>query len=272
MRDEKDRAETVAEVANSLRVAARLEIEEQDPDRLLPAVMAEMLFHQQHDPRDFLSYNLGATLDQVVGRVMMDALPDLLLLAEALRARGATSSSEHDFGYADKYASLVLDREDRKAMAFRTQNVNYLVFMRRSFGRWSVHLRQWFEELTEDRLREILKRQRNCEKGNPWTPAEALALANALADYSDDIPGTSYPRRLSLKSFSGNNWDCGNAQACSGLRYLDLRDTGYLGSAQIDWKGDALCERITSVNLGTLHYVWYDLLSAIDTLVRNPED
>lgn len=269
MREEKERAEAVAQVANALRVAARLEIEEKDPDRLLPAVMGELLFHQQHDPRDFLSHNFGATLDHVVGRVIMDALPDLLRLADVLKARGAVAGSEHDFGYADKYGSLVLDEPDRKAMAFRTQNVNYLVFLKQKYGRWTVHLRQWFEELTEERLQALTKDQSG-STGYPFSLAEAAALANALAAYSDDFPGNSYPHRLSLKSFG--DWSSGNGRGCSGLRYLDLRDTGYLGSAEIDWKGDAVCERVSAVNLGTLHYVWYDLLSVLDTLVRSPEN
>jgi hypothetical protein len=249
-----NRAEFTKGIADTLSVILKMEIPDKDSHQLTPGVLAKLLHRQQHNPREFASYDFTETISMAIGKVMIDEIPNLLDLVNRMEAKGYTGDNWYDFGYIDKYCVLLLNTEVRKAIAFRTQNVNYLVFLRHSYNGWELHLRRFYEELDEEELQELT------ENYEP-TPAGIMYLAERCTTYfSDDVPGHSYPHRLSLNSFVRTGFRAGDDQACSGLRYLDIRDTGYLASATNKWFDEPSCEKVTSIDMGTLQYVWYDLI------------
>lgn len=256
---------TADEVAAALGVALKLEVPEKDSHQLVPGVLAKLLHKQQHNPREFASFDFEEMLSQVIGKVMIQEIPNLLSLADRMEAQGYTGDNWYYFGYADKCAILLLNEENRKALAFKTQNVNYLVFLRNKYYGWELHLRQFYDELDAEELQDLL---------GDYEPtlAGVMFIAERCTTYfSDDVPGRSYPQRLSLTSFINSGFTADEAGACSGLRYLDIRDTGYLASVSLKWFNEPGCDKVSSSNLGTLKYVWYDLICSTD-IGEDPAD
>lgn len=261
------RAEFTQGVADTLAVALKLQIPDKESHQLMPGVLAKLLYRQQHSKRDFASFDFVEMLSQVIGRVMVQELPNLLKLADVLQDGGHTSpDDEYDFGYADKYACVLLNEEKRKAMAFRTQNINYVMFLRNHWHGWELHLRRFYSEVDDDELQEMLEFFEPTREG-------IMYLADRRTEYfSDDVEGNTFPHRLSLNSFIRTDFAADCDKACRGLRYLDCRDTGYLASADNRWFDEPGCDKIGSTDLGLLQYVWNDVISNVDVLVLHPED
>jgi hypothetical protein len=247
-----NRAEFTQGLADTLSVALKLQIPDNEAHQIMPGVLAKLLYRQQHSKREFASYDFCELISMTVGKVMIDEIPNLLDLAARMEAKGYTGDNWYDFGYADKSCVLLLNEEKRKAMAFRTQNVDYLVFLHQGYHGWELHLRRFYAEMDAEDLQKLTA------KYEP-TLAGVMHLAERCSSFSDDLPGRSCPRRLSLSSFVRTGFVTRGDKACPGLRYLDIRDTGYLGSASNKRFDEPSCDSPASVDLGTLQYVWYDL-------------
>jgi hypothetical protein len=233
--------------------------------------LAQQLIDAQHDPRDFASYTLEQTLDRAIGATMARSIPDLLRLAELLYERHQGEDCGFDFGHADRFAFGLRNEDEIKAFALCTQNIDYAVILKQKYGRWELHLREWFPDVRED-IAAGRSLPMNIEAGvkGQLSLTQAIKAAPELARYSDTGLGPGYASRASLQSLADNNFDFSTSGPCNALRYGDLRDAGFLASVKMDYEGAYHAEKCLSVALHRLRYVWYDLLSAIDTLVPGP--
>lgn len=230
-----------------------------------PAILAELLERFSHDRRDFQSCTFEATLGVCVGRVITHETNNLVWLADTLHAQGYTEENQYDFGYADRYAFSLENTEKRKVFALRTQNVNYLVLMVSRYRGWELHMREWWDVLPAAAERYLPYGLEKYIKGETLTLDEAMRLSRRFGEYADDLPGVDFPERLRLQAFKATGFVVGKDSACAGLRYGDARDRGYI----VTIKGSPFdipeADKMTWHSLSRLHYVWYDLLSAIDT-------
>lgn len=236
-----------------------------------PAILAALVDRFSHSPREFLSFTMENVIGGCVGRAIGDETPRLLELAERIHAGGYTEENQYDFGYADRYAFSLKNTEKQKVFALRSQNVNYLVILVKGWQGWDVHLRQWWDVLAEKSyvpydLEPLMKGTKLL------TFEEAQRISGRFEEYADDIPGMSYPKRLSLKAFKDTDFRVHDDKSCAGLRYADARDTGYVISVKPSVFGFYEADKVTWKSLSHVQYVWYDLLSAIDTLDREDED
>lgn len=235
-----------------------------------PAIIAALVDRFGHSPRDFSSMTLENVIGGCVGRAIGDETPRLLELAERIHAGGYTEENKYDFGYADRYAFSLKNTEKQKVFALRTQNVNYLVILVKNWRGWDVHIRQWWDVLSEKSY--VPYDLKPLMSGKLLTFEEAQRISGRFEDYADDIPGMSYPKRLSLKAFQDTDFRVHKDNSCAGLRYADARDTGYIITVKRSVFNIYEADKVTWKSLSLVQYVWYDLLSAIDTLDREDED
>lgn len=237
-----------------------------------PAVLAELIDRFGHDKRDFESGTFEATISGCVGRAIMQEAESLVWLADTLRAKGYTEENQYDFGYVDRYAFSLLNTDKKKVFALRTQNVNYLVLLNRRYDGWEVHMRQWWDVIPDGAEQYLPYALEKYIKGATLSLQDAIKLTKNLEGYANDIPGASYPDRLRLQAFKDTYFAVGEDRACAGLRYGDARDRGYLVTAKQSVFGTPEADKMTWNALTRMHYVWYDLLSAIDTFHHEAED
>lgn len=230
-----------------------------------PAVLAELIGRFGHDRRDFSSCTFEATIGGCVGRAITQETDSLIWLADTLHAKGYTEDNQYDFGYVDRYAFSLLNTDKKKVFALRTQNVNYLVLLKQRYDGWEIHMRQWWDVIPDASAKYLPYTLEKYIKGASLTLNEAIKLIKNLDDYSDDIPGVSYPDRLRLQAFKDTDFMVGKDKSCAGLRYGDARDTGYIATVKQSVFGAPEADKMTWNSLTRMHYVWYDLLSAVDT-------
>jgi hypothetical protein len=75
-------------------------------------VLAKLLFRQQHNPREFASFDFTEMISMTVGKVMIDEIPTLLDLAARMETKGYVGDNWYDFEYADKYGTLLLNEDE----------------------------------------------------------------------------------------------------------------------------------------------------------------
>jgi hypothetical protein len=230
-----------------------------------PAVLAELIGRFGHDRRDFESCVFEATISGCVGRAIMQEVDSLAWLADTLHAKGYTEENHYDFCYADRYAFSLLNADKKKVFALRTQNINYLVLLTRRYDGWEVHMRQWWDVLPDSTNQYLPYTLEKYIKGETMTLHDAIRLSKNLDDYANDIPGVSYPDRLRLQAFKDTNFAVGKNESCAGFRYGDARDRGYIATVKQSVWGAPEADKMTWHALNRMHYVWYDLLSAVDT-------
>lgn len=264
-REDRERQASVDALVDSLEAAIRAAIPKTHDVTIYPEVLARLVSRFGHDKRDFDSFALGETLNRLVGRAIGEELPSLQWLADTLHYKCFTQEAPYDFGYADRYAFSVLHGESLKAFALRTQNINYLVVLEKRYGRWFIHLRQWWDPLptADDYVPYPLEKY---AQGATMDYATAHRVAGAFQGYADDVADVAFPKRLSLGSFTATGCVPRKETSCSGLRYADARDTGYLATVERNAFGFFDADNVKWNSLSQLHYVWFDLLSAIDTM------
>jgi hypothetical protein len=237
-----------------------------------PAILAELIGRFGHDRRDFESCTFESAIGGCVGRAIAQETDNLLWLADILHIKGYTEENQYDFCYADRYAFSLLSTEKRKVFALRTQNINYLVLLAKRYDGWEIHLRQWWDVIPDASEQYLPYTLEKYIKGETMTLHEAIKLGKNLDDYANDIPGVSYPDRLRLQAFKDTNFSVGKDDSCAGLRYGDARDRGYIATVKLDAFGAPEADKMTWHPLNRMHYVWYDLLSAVDTLREEVAD
>jgi len=237
-----------------------------------PAVLAELIGRFGHDRRDFESCTFEATIGACVGRAIMQETDSLVWLADTLHEKGYTEANQYDFCYADRYAFSMVNTEKKKVFALRTQNVNYLVLLARRYNGWEVHMRQWWDVIPDASEKYLPYGLEKYIKGETMSLNDAIGLVKRLDDYADDIPGVSYPDRLRLQVFKDTDFAVGTDKSCAGLRYGDARDRGYIATVKQSVWGTPEADKMTWHSLTRMHYVWYDLLSAVDTFREEAEE
>jgi len=237
-----------------------------------PAVLAELMGRFGHDRRDFQSCTFEAAIGACVGRAVAHEMENLVWLSDTLHAQGYTEDNQYDFYHADRYAFSLLNTEKKKVFAMRTQNVNYLVVLCHRFRKWEVHLRQWWHVVPDASEENLPYGLESYIKGATMSLDEAIELGRRLEEYADDIPGVSYPARLRLQAFKDTEFVVGKASSCAGLRYADARDRGYIATVKTSVFGIPEADKMTWHSLARMHYVWYDLLSAIDIFQENARE
>lgn len=256
-------------LVDQLEQLIRNTVSEENDVRDQLAVLAQLLTRFGHDSRDFSSFTFEAMLKYHVGAAIGRETQGLLALADKLHAKKCSQENEYDFNHADRYAFSLKNTEKCKVFAMRTQNVNYLVLLTKGWRGWDIHLRQWWDVLSADGYVSYVFEP--FIKGELMSLEQAQKLVKPLSDYADDLPGVSFPDRLRLQAFLDTDFAIEKDSSCRGLRYGDARDIGYLASVKVSPFELHVADGMTWYSLSQLHYVWYDLLSAMD-IVGNDED
>lgn len=271
---EKTRAAIKTAAKNAL-IAMNAELAKLGEDlgpRMKANVLAEIIADFEKDPRcpsfQYTDWAMGAR----IGAMVEAQIPDYERVHSELKRRGITRDNAIDLGGNCGYAYPIFDSQDRRAFCIETQNMNLLILLQSRYDGTDVHIRRWWDSLPEKRLKGHLvshEKKFQAEKNKDY--AHVVALADAAAEYSDNLPGKDYVHRPDLSMFIETEFKVKCEGACPGLRYGDSRDRGYILTTKKDYLTDKLLVDSPVFFAGTLNYAMISLVSLCDTLNDLPD-
>jgi hypothetical protein len=120
----------------------------------------------------------------------------------------------------------------RKALILTEQSRHYVIVLEKEFGKWSIHVREWFASRDDsDETTSLIDLLRKTND-----KAKQLDIVAKLVEQRDnartDREGVLYPERLGIRAYINSNFVSGYVHhakdACSGLLHGDYRDKGYV--------------------------------------------
>ncbi len=255
-----------------------------------PYPIAQVFADGKRDKMDLREHDFEGMVSAYYGLVMLNWVEPYVALYDRLTAASYTSP-EKKFEFAnDAYVWACVQREVEpekmteleelfpelagyeppkhlvKVFVLETQSRNFVVVLNQCYGRWSVHIRQFWDDLAEARKSKYYFPLADYKDRRDLTLDDVVKLAREASDkYSDDLPGVSYPHRPMLATFLKGSLMAGEEEAGIGLRYGDHRDRGYIVSFKCDARRPEVDNALTCV-FHDVSYVAYNLASAIDCL------
>ena len=164
---------------------------------------------------------------------------------------------------------------EARMLVLTTQSELFIVVLNKSSGAWSMHIRKVWLDLTTENDCEVEFRRGPLDDqlDRPsLTPADLVCTVKYAEHFSDALPGQSYPARLPLAAYLGDDVVpfARDKKASAGLQYGDHRDNGYLLSIEEPCEyRPARLENPLSVPFGALDNVLNRLGYAYEDLVDN---
>lgn len=121
-----------------------------------------------------------------------------------------------------------------KAMAYKNQNSKYIIILNQLYGRWSVHIRQYWDTLPlmTDKHAYLGTHLNAFRNSGSLTIPEAVALQTELANFANDVNPVCQVTQPSLESYLRGNLKAKTKASSIGLLYADGRDPGYILSTK----------------------------------------
>lgn len=259
-------ARIVKNAANAIACMKRDISKKEEPDlaRVLALVLESFAYDGEDEKSSPIPVWIDFALEEFCGRRCMDLIPVFLKLHERLmkeagkvvemkdekKALLAENSYERtalpllDFkGFSKENPATIKLFKDRgwkhtpsvllrKALVLTEQSRHYVVVLEQEYGKWSIHVREWFVSDDDDeetqKLIKILRKTNN--------KVQQLDIVTRLVDRRSkmrtDRKGVYYPERLGIRAYIKSNFVSGYVDhkddACSGLLCEDYRDTGYV--------------------------------------------
>lgn len=272
-----------------------------------PQVLAAMFIKEnsKHEPQaEMRSLTLENTLAAYVGSVLGNMIPKYVELHAKLMERGLGAQNKFEIRN-DTYVYAVADRifddpspvrinwkavlgdaaddlEDTppaklvsKAFVLETQNCDYLIVLNKrdnSLKNWTMHIRRlWTDIRPLLESGEYISNLEEYRNSTNLSILDVVKLARKAENYSDDLEGNTYPRRISLGTHLAGNLYAGTDGSGPGLQCGDYRDPGYIASIRRD--GELYSAKgIAGEGYGGVVRVCSDINHATYDLCRTPQD
>jgi hypothetical protein len=263
-----------------------------------PFPVAHMFAGPKRDKLDLRDHDFEQMVSAYMGLVAQNWVEPYLKLYRALQERGHISrDTSFEFGN-DVYVWTVADRDvpqerddkldqlfagmgiardeaptvyKAKAFAIETQTRNFLVLLNEKYGRWSIHMRRFWDDIREVSKNDGYFHLQDFANRKDLTLEDVIKLAHQVSEhYGDALPGVSYPHRPLLTTYLDGDLIAGSDTSGIGLRYGDFRDMGYV----LSFKNDAERPEIdggTVCNFHEVAYLAYNIASAHDQLVESDD-
>ncbi len=155
-----------------------------------------------------------------------------------------------------------------RAIVLRTRTMNFLVVLNEVGGQHSLHIRRFWSTLSEVKSACFL----DDIPRSGLTLEDALRISSELVERcADDLPGMTYPSRLSLPTILKGALIARSDHASAALRYGDGRDKGYV----LSFRGEDLYPEAENMLSDTFQLsldVAEHLAQALDELDEACED
>lgn len=254
--------------------------------------LALMLLADKKDPADLRSHEFESLVDAYYGLAAEPWVAAYLQLHADLVARGFDAQDRsYEFG-TDAYVWAAADRtlpekdlgldykalfgpdyehepgsRRARAIVLETQSRNFLVVLNENFGRWSLHLREFWADIRLEQAKgRYLGTLDAYKERKDLSLQDVIALSSMAESFGDHLPGVHYPRRPHLSTFLEGSLMAGEDEAGIGLRYGDSRDRGYILSLCVGSDDRPEVKHALQAVYGDIAYVAYNLASAIDCL------
>lgn len=237
MTEYRDRDKKADELGKRIAQMLKDELGEGDPyllyRRTLGRVMAETCFHHTNDfSENFITWSVNHALSLRIEPIIERALA----LHSWLVEKGHNDENVWDLNHCDRYACYLANEPDFRAFAAQNQNYTWFVAMKKCKS---------FADFDDGDIKQVEK----------WS----INIRQAVANRS-----SSNGWRRDLDDFNFLKTE-NHARGHESLRYLDIRDAGYLLSAKpCIIAGDYEVEGSLS-NWPRLGHVVYDLASLCDS-------
>lgn len=224
------------------------------------------------DPKDvnLFSFDFEKALGYHLGEQFYQFIPGVMELAPKLKERKAVGYDNRiERNGVDGYIWLENEEEDLLVMGFKNQNIMYLVYVMKKYGKNEIHVRQiWEDYLAACRSGHYMigKPDWNRVK-NPTYGDVILHAKTASREYSDDFyddkgkrltPDGHFVERPCLKTHQ-------EGLVNVGMRFKDGRDEGYVASVKINITTEKpYCESPTHAMQKPIEYIFMDFKSVLD--------
>ena len=239
---------------------------------MVPAILGEMFRHLQSDPRAVSFHNIDWALGAMIGGMLEDQLPAYESIFRKLKSRGMGRKGATDMGGNCGEVYALFEGEGLRVFGFETQNMNLMVLLQDRYDGTRIHVRRWWDSYPEKKAsgHHIPNDEEFLKLKKPGL-ADAIRLADAASQYADNLPGVSFVRRPDLAMYQKTGFALQAEESCPGLRYLDMRDAGYVLSTKHDFvTGRLTVDRPSHVS-STIQYAMGYLASLTEILMEVPD-
>lgn len=153
-----------------------------------------------------------------------------------------------------------------KAFVLETQNRNILLVLNERFGKWTIHIREFWPLLVDSMGKDVYQDELlSLQSRKDLTILDVLRLSSQAEKYSDCIPGVDFPKRPNLGTFLDGSLLAGDSRAGIGLRYGDSRDRGCILS--LDWSSSfPEVNHSLHVDFGAIDYIGAHLFQGFEEM------
>lgn len=227
-------------------------------------VLGQVLHASKSTPQSMFCPTLRRATAVCISETIKELLPRYLSLYDALVSRGISQKTAQEVG-SDSYIYYLPEKTFETSEARRnvkaairahlnvpklspeqelefnkcvvrpfvltTQGENYLIVLSLRYGEWSLHIRQFWEDLNESlnsNRRMVLEEYRSRKN---LSLKDLVVLAKTASDeYSDAFPGNTHVWRPSLTHILSRKLVPHDVDTSSALFLGDCRDAGYIVS------------------------------------------